>query len=90
MPDYQNGRIYKIVCKKTGLEHINCTTLPLCQRIAQHRSELKRFLNGTNKYYCDSYKVLEGNDYDIILLESYPCNSKEELKARKRYWIEND
>jgi hypothetical protein len=44
MPNYQNSRIYKIICNKTGLEHINATTLPLCQRLAQHKSELKRFL----------------------------------------------
>ena len=90
MPNYQNGRIYKIVCNTTGLEHINATTLPLCQRIAQHREEFKRFLNGTNKQYCDSYKVLSSNDYQINLLEKYPCNSKEELTAKKRYWIEQD
>jgi hypothetical protein len=87
MPNYQNGRIYKIKCNKTGLEHISCTTLPLCHRIAQ---QLKRFLNGPNKHYCDSYKVLEGSDFEIILLEKYPCSSKEELNARKRYWIENE
>ncbi len=44
---------------KTGLQHINATTLPLFQRLAQHRSELKGFLNGTNKHYCDSYKVVD-------------------------------
>jgi hypothetical protein len=86
MPNYQNGRIYKIVCDKTGEEYLSSTTLTLCQRIAQHRCQFKRFMNGTNPHYCTSYKVLENNDYDIILIEKYPCNSKEELKARERYW----
>jgi hypothetical protein len=26
----------------------------------------------------------------IILLETYPCNSKSELESRERWWIENN
>lgn len=34
-----------------------------------------------------SYKVIEkGNYYDIVLIEKYPCNSKEELHARERHY----
>lgn len=90
MPNYQNSRIYKIVCNKTDLEFIDTTTLPLSQRLAQHKDELKRFINGTNRHYCDSYKVMENNDFEIILLEKYPCTSKEELNARKRLWTANN
>ena len=66
MPNYQNGRIYKIVCNKTELEHINATTLPLCQRIAQHRSELKRFLNGTNKELRCAPHEVETNTLSVL------------------------
>ncbi len=90
MPNYQNSRIYKVKCNKTGLEFIESTSIKLCQRMAQHRNELERFLNGTNPHYSNSYKVLENNDCDIILHEKYACNSKEELNARTRDWIENE
>lgn len=85
MVNYQYSRIYKIVCNQTGLEYISSTTLPLSQRIAQHRGELKQFLDGTRKKYCDSYKVFEANDFKIVLLEKFPCYSKEELKARTHF-----
>jgi hypothetical protein len=29
---------------------------------------------------------LELDDYDIVLIEDYPCNSKVELHARERYY----
>jgi hypothetical protein len=32
--------------------------------------------------------MFESEEYDIILLEKFPCSSKEELKARERYYIE--
>lgn len=85
MPNYQNGRIYRIICNATGEDYISSTTLPLCQRLAQHRQEYKQFMKGTNKHYSLLHKVMDGNDFEMILLEAYPY-SKEELHARTRYW----
>lgn len=56
--------------------------MPLSQRIAQHRQEYKRFMDGTNKQYSLLHKVMDSNDYEVILLEKNPCQSKEELTAR--------
>jgi hypothetical protein len=86
MPNYQNGRIYRITCNVTGEDYISSTTLPLRQRLAQHRQEYKQCMKGTNKHYSLLHKVMDGNDFDITLLEAYPCNSKEELHTRSRYW----
>jgi hypothetical protein len=86
MPNYQNGRIYRITCNVTGEDYISSTTLPLCQRLAQHRQEYKQYMKGTNKQYHLLHKVMDGNDFEMTLLEAYPCNSKEELYARTRYW----
>ena len=30
--------------------------------------------------------MLKLDDYDIVLIESYPCNSKDQLHARERYF----
>jgi hypothetical protein len=34
--------------------------------------------------------VMENDDYDILLLEIYPCNWKDELHTRERYYIQNN
>ena len=43
-----------------------------------------------NRRYITAFKVIENKNYSIILMELYPCGSKAELKARERYYIENN
>lgn len=86
MPNYQNGRIYRIQCNVTGEDYISSTTLPLCQRLAQHKQEYRQYMKGTNKSYSLLHKVMEANDFEMLLLERYPCSSKEELHTRVHYW----
>ena len=40
------------------------------------------------KSYISSFQVLENNNYDIILIESYPCETKDQLYSRERHYIE--
>ena len=88
MVNYQLGKIYKIV---TGdLTYIGSTCEPiLSRRLAKHVSDYKRWKNNKN-HYLTSYEVLKKDNYEIFLLESYPCNSKDELHARERHYIENN
>lgn len=89
MVNYQLGKIYKIVCNTTGLVYIGSTCEPtLARRLAGHVLSYKRFLN--DKYdFTTSFKILENSNYEIILLENFPCESKDELRARERWYIEN-
>jgi hypothetical protein len=88
--NYQNGKVYKIVCNITGKCYIGSTCMPkLCQRLAKHHSDYKRYLDG-KRNSITSFEILKNGNYDIILLELYPCNSKEELHSRERYYIENN
>ena len=87
MTNYQNGRIYRITCNATGEDYISSTTLPLCQRVAQHKAEFKRYMNGSNKYYSLLHQVMDADDYELILLEEYPCTSKKNLNKRTNYWM---
>jgi hypothetical protein len=32
-------------------------------------------MKGTNKHYSLLHKVMDGNDFEMTLLEAYPCNS---------------
>jgi hypothetical protein len=88
--NYQNGKVYKIVSNINGKFYIGSTCMPsLCQRLAKHHSDYKTYLDG-KRHYIISFEILEKGNYDIILLELFPCNSKEELHSRERYYIENN
>ena len=77
---YEKGKIYKLVDNTNKNIYIGSTIQSLSKRKAQHK-EIK------NK--CKSKLIINNGDYDIILIENYPCSSKEELLARERYFIEN-
>ena len=87
--NYKLGKIYKIISDQTKDIYIGSTCEPtLARRIFQHRVGYKRFLNGKSNYVT-SYEILKYDDAQIILLENWPCNNKDELHQRERYWIEN-
>jgi hypothetical protein len=90
MPNLQQAKIYKIVCNTTGLTYYGSTTQQtLSMRLTKHRNNYKNFLNG--KYnYVTSYKIIENNNYDIFLVESVQCDTKDQLHARERFWIESN
>lgn len=90
MVNYKNGKVYKIVCNESGLCYVGSTCEKyLSTRLSKHKSDYKKYLHDdTNHYYVTSYEVLKLNNFDIILIEKYPCESKEELYARERFYIE--
>jgi len=80
MVNYQLSKIYRIVCNETGEQYIGATCQKkLCTRLAQHVS----------KKNCSSKGILERGNYSMLLIESYPCSSKDELHQRERYYIES-
>ena len=87
MPDYKNGKIYKIVCNITGKVYIGSTTQTLSRRLTGHRANYKCFEEGKPNVVT-SYQVLEQGNYDIVLIENVSCESKEELHRRERHFIE--
>jgi hypothetical protein len=87
---YKNGKIYKIVCNVSGKIYIGSTCKKsLSRRLSYHRIDYKLYLK-QKQHFISSYEVLENNNYSIILLEEYPCETKEQLLARERYYIENN
>ena len=81
---YQQSKIYRVIDDTTGLCYIGSTTQGLALRLAGHKSEFKRWKSGKARF-CTSYKIIENNNYDIVLLEDYPCERKEQLHARERF-----
>jgi len=87
MPNYQNSKIYKLICDNPELVYYGSTTQKyLASRLSGHHQGYKKKLIK----HCSSYKLFEAGNVKIFLVESFPCKSKEELLYRERYWIENN
>jgi len=90
MDRYKNGKIYKIVDNTNENVYIGSTCEPtLARRLANHRRDYKEYLKGGSNH-TTSIKILENNDYSIVLLEEFPCETKDQLLARERFYIENN
>jgi hypothetical protein len=88
MVNYQNGKIYKIVCDDSENIYIGSTTKEkLSQRMAKHKSHHNDYLDGKGRF-ISSFIMLEKQNPRIILIENYPCNNKDELRMREQYWID--
>jgi len=83
MVNYQEGKIYKIYCNVTGDCYYGSTTQPLAKRISQHKKQ------HCAKHQCASQVIIQRGNFDVSLVENFPCNSKDELHRRERYYIEN-
>ena len=75
MPDYSQGKIYKLKCYTTGKFYIGSTYNPLEEpkkyaRITYHKSNYRNWViqkEGDNTYHFKSfYDVLENNNYKIL------------------------
>jgi len=89
MSKFQNGKIYKIVCNITNEVYFGSTILTLNQRETLHKSNLKRFDRGFGKI-CAAYQIIRRNNYEFILIENYPTNSRDDLLFRERLYIDNN
>lgn len=90
MVNYQNTKIYKIESHKGPKIYIGSTTKEyLSQRMETHKGCYKYWKCGkrgkTMAYELfDEYGV---QDCFITLIESFPCNSKDEVHAREAHYI---
>ncbi len=89
MVNYVNGKIYKLVSYQTDKVYIGSTCEKLSARKARHISKYKSFLSGRDNYIT-SFELIKLGDIDIVLLEEFPCENKEQLHKRERYYIDNN
>lgn len=84
MVNYKNAKIYRLI-STTGRQYVGATTTSLSKRKSKHKyTWMKGFRNKEM-----SWQLFEEGDVDIILIENFPCETKEQLDQRERYWIEN-
>ena len=91
MPDYSQGKIYKILNSITNDTYIGSTTQLLCNRMKNHRNDHNN--QNSTHYNYKLYKCFREHGIEhfyIELVEKYPCSSKEELLAREGCWIRQE
>ena len=81
MTDYSKGKIYKIVCNETGEEYYGSCVCLLSKRKHVHKDKSNN---------CTSKQIVERGNWDIVLVEDYPSETKFELRRRERYYIQNN
>ena len=86
--DYSKGKIYKIVDNTNGNIYVGSTIQKLCERLRGHRKHYKSYLKGEQSF-TSSFDIIKNDNYEIILIENCPCNSKEELHREERKYIES-
>lgn len=83
MNKYQNGKIYQITSKQTDDVYIGSTIQRLSSRLTDHKAKYKNVAD------VSSRELMKYDDVIIELIELYPCETREDLLWRERYWIEN-
>ena len=81
--NFQNGKICSIRSHQTEKIYIGSTTQTLVGRLRHHKQIETRFKK-------NSQQIIDGGSYDMILLEDYPCENRNELHKREKYYIENN
>jgi hypothetical protein len=81
MPNYQNGKIYKLWSDQSDCFYIGSTTESLAKRLGQHKANIKKPISKTFELMKDQTNVR------IELIEAFPCNNREELNAREGHYI---
>ena len=88
MVNYNLGKVYMIECLTTNKKYYGASCVPsLAIRLAEHVSKYKKWIEDKTRPYYSSFEVLEGGNYQIVLLKSHPCANKDELRAEEATYI---
>jgi len=91
MPDYSKCLIYKLCCKDLNVKEIYVgSTCNFTRRKGEHKSYCHN--DKDRHYHLKVYKFIRDNggfqNWDMILVEEYPCENKQQKLQRERYWYE--
>jgi hypothetical protein len=90
MPNYQTGKIYKLIDNTNNDIYIGSTTQSLARRLRKHKSDSKNYGKIQTKRVIkySSHSIIMNGDYSISLLEDFACNTKDELRQKEQEWID--
>jgi hypothetical protein len=91
MPDYANTVMYKICCKNTDITDIYVGhTTNIKNRIRKHKNRCNNPKD--KKYHYKVYEFIRNNggwdNWNIIVIEEYPCNSYTDALIKEREYYE--
>ena len=90
-PNYQNSLIYKIVCNDTNIKNVYIgSTTSFRHRKQRHKTSCNN--ENTHSYNYPLYTFIRTNggwdNWDMVLVDYTPCNTKLELHKIEREYIE--
>jgi len=86
MPDYSKCLIYKLCCKNLYIKDFYIgSTCNFRKRKHQHKFDCG---NKNIKVYKFIRDTGGWENWDMILVEEYPCENKLQKEKRERYWID--
>lgn len=84
--DYSKSIIYKIYCKNEGVSDLYVgRTTNFCLRRNQHKTSCKR--QSTQYLYTVINTIGGWDNWNIEIIEDYPCLNSVEANNREQYWI---
>ena len=86
MPNYQEGKIYKIYNTVNDGIYVGSTTLKLCERLRDHRRRY-RTQAYTHLLLYKAFAEYGVDNFYIELIEKCPCNDKDEAHKKEGWWI---
>ena len=86
MPDYQEGKIYKIYNAITDDIYIGSTTQKLCERMRTH-GNAQNPKKHSNYLIYQAFREHGVNNFYIELIEKHPCNDRDELRKKEGEYI---
>ncbi len=89
--DYKNTEMYYICCKDIEISDIYVGhTTNFYKRMYTHKSVCTNRKDRNYNLYL--YKFIRQNggwdNWQMVLIEKYPCNDEKEAVSRERYWFE--
>jgi hypothetical protein len=89
---YEHGKIYRICDSGYTKFYYGSTIQPLAVRMGGHRAHFKRFQSGgcTHGTIFDLFQEFGVESCKIELVETFPCDSKDELLKREGFYIQSN
>lgn len=80
--DYKNAKIYCLRSHQTDDVYYGSTATKLSKRLSGHKGKYKGYMNNTY-HYVSSFEIIKYDDAYIELVETYPCDTLDELRKRE-------
>ena len=87
--EYENGCIYLIYSRNSKRGYVGSTIQGIKKRLGKHEVDYRGYWGLLNqpRGYRSSFDIFEDGEYDIYLLENYPCECRSDLEKREQEWL---